>query len=183
MTTRVADLLSADVLIAARQLLGWRVRTEFDGTPTEVLLTEVEAYAGLDDPASHAYRGETKRNGSLFGGPGTLYVYRSYGIHWCMNVVVGDVATPNAVLLRGGEPIEGRDVMLRRRGRGDHVADGPGKLTQALGVTGVDDGVDLSEGPVWLIPSEAPADRRVVTTPRIGISKAVDWPWRFVLEV
>ena len=141
----------------------------------------MEAYAGLDDPASHAYRGRTKRNGALFEGPGTLYVYRSYGIHWCMNVVVGDEETPNAVLLRGGEPVEGQATMVRRRARDDHVADGPGKLTQALGVTGVDDGSDLSAGPVRLIPDEAPG-RRVVETPRIGISKAVDWPWRFILE-
>ena len=98
------------MLAAARQVLGWRLRTEFDGSPTEVILTEVEAYAGLDDPASHAYRGRTKRNGSLFAGPGTLYVYRSYGIHWCMNVVVADAATPNAVLLRGGVP---RRVLAR----------------------------------------------------------------------
>lgn len=168
------------MLNAARQLLGWRLRTEFDGSPTEVVLTEVEAYAGLDDPASHAYRGPTKRNGSLFSGPGTLYVYLSYGIHWCMNIVIGDDTTPNAVLLRGGAPVAGLEVMVERRGRENHIADGPGKLTQALGVTGDHDGTDLSRGPVLLIPSEA--EGRVVTTPRIGISKAADWPWRFVLE-
>lgn len=163
--------------------MGWRLRTEFDGKPTEVIITEVEAYAGLDDPASHAYRGRTKRNGSLFAGPGTLYVYRSYGIHWCMNVVIGGEDTPNAVLLRGGEPVDGLETMAERRGRMDHVSDGPGKLTQALGVTGDDDGGDLSRGPVRLILSEAQANRRVVTTPRIGITKAADWPWRFVLGV
>ena len=177
-----SDPLSTDVLIAARQLLGSRLRTEFGGSPTEVTITEVEAYAGLDDPASHAYRGRTRRNGSLFAGPGTLYVYLSYGIHWCMNVVIGDEETPNAVLLRGGEPIEGLDTMVMRRGRADHVADGPGKLTQALGVTGDDDGADLGRGPVWLIPGDLPPTRQVLVTPRIGISKAVDWPWRFVVE-
>ena len=177
-----SDPLSTDVLIAARQLLGSRLRTEFGGSPTEVTITEVEAYAGLDDPASLAYRGRTRRNGSLFAGPGTLYVYLSYGIHWCMNVVIGDEETPNAVLLRGGEPIEGLDTMVMRRGRADHVADGPGKLTQALGVTGDDDGADLGRGPVWLIPGDLPPTRQVLVTPRIGISKAVDWPWRFVVE-
>ena len=161
--------------------MGWRLRTEFDGEPTEVSLTEVEAYAGLDDPASHAFRGPTKRNGSLFSGPGTLYVYLSYGIHWCMNVVIADEDTPNAVLLRGGEPTVGLETMMERRGRADHVADGPGKLTQALGVTGEHDGIDLAAGPVRLIPHEAGG--RIVTTPRIGISKAVEWPWRFMLEV
>ena len=177
-----SDPLSTDVLIAARQLLGSRLRTEFGGSPTEVTITEVEAYAGLDDPASHAYRGRTRRNGSLFAGPGTLYVYLSYGIHWCMNVVIGDEETPNAVLLRGGEPIEGLDTMVMRRGRADHVADGPGKLTQALGVTGDEDGADLGRGPVWLIPGDLPPTRQVLVTPRIGISKAIDWPWRFVVE-
>ena len=177
-----SDPLSSDVLVAARQLLGWRLSTELDDEPTAVIITEVEAYAGLDDPASHAYRGRTKRNGSLFAGPGTLYVYLSYGIHWCMNVVIGDLETPNAILLRGGEPVEGLETMVRRRGRADHVADGPGKLTQALGVTGDDDGEDLVSGPVRLIPADLPSNRRVVATPRIGISKAVDWPWRFVVE-
>lgn len=170
------------MLTAARQLLGWRVRTEFGGEPTEVILNEVEAYAGLEDPASHAYRGETKRNRALFAGPGTLYVYLSYGIHWCMNVVIGDAKTPNAVLLRGGEPVEGHKVMVHRRGREDHVADGPGKLTQALGITADQDFTSLSTGPVRLSPWPAPDGSRVITTPRIGISKAADWPWRFVLE-
>lgn len=150
--------------------------------PTEVVLTEVEAYAGLDDPASHAYRGKTKRNGSLFMAPGTMYVYLSYGIHWCMNVVVEEEGTPNAVLFRGGEPAVGRDVMEERRGRADHLTDGPGKLTQALGVTAEHDGVNLGLGPVELIPSDRTPDAVIRTTPRIGISKAVDWPWRFVLE-
>jgi DNA-3-methyladenine glycosylase len=99
-----------------------------------------------------------------------------------MNVVIGDEEIPNAVLLRGGQPVEGREVMVGRRGRDDHVSDGPGKLTQALGVGGKHDGTRLSQGPVWLLPAERPAGSRVVTTPRIGISKAVDRPWRFVLE-
>jgi DNA-3-methyladenine glycosylase len=170
------------VLTAARELLGWKLRTEFNGLPTEVVVTEVEAYAGFEDPASHAYRGETPRNRSMFGPQGTLYVYRSYGIHWCMNAVIGEPGIPHAVLLRGGIPVEGIEIMQERRGRGDHLADGPGKLTQALGVGGEHDGAHLSQGPVWLLPAERPGGSRVVTTPRIGISKAVDRPWRFVLE-
>ena len=170
------------MLAAAEQLLGWRLRTEFDGEATEVSLSEVEAYAGYDDPASHAFNGETKRNRSLFAPPGTLYVYLSYGIHWCMNVVVGDEGTPNAVLLRGGVPVVGADVMERRRGRADHLADGPGKLTQALGVTDAHDGSSLSDGPVLLTPAQPPDGWTILTTPRIGISKAVDRPWRFALE-
>lgn len=167
-------------MIAARQILGWRLRTEFGGRAAEIILTEVEAYAGLTDPASHAYRGPTKRNDSLFCPAGTLYVYLSYGIHWCMNVVIGAEETPNAVLLRGGVPVEGRDIMATRRGREDHLTDGPGKLAQALGVTGDHDGTSLSHGPVRLIPAERPESPEIITTPRIGISKATDRQWRFL---
>lgn len=180
MTDELAELLASDVLSAAPALLGWRLRTEFDGEPTEVILQEVEAYVGADDPASHAYRGETDRNRSMFGPAGALYVYRSYGIHWCMNVVIGGVGVPHAVLLRGGEPTIGIDVMERRRGRGDHLTDGPGKLTEALGVTGDCDGVSLVTGPVQLLPGEPPP--RITATPRIGISKAKDRPWRFIVD-
>lgn len=175
---RLIDLLSGDVLDAARGLLGWRLRTEFDGTLTEVVLDEVEAYAGFDDPASHAYRGETNRNRAMFGPAGTLYVYRSYGLHWCMNIVVGGEGVPHAVLLRGGSPVQGIEVMRRRRGRDDHVADGPGKLTQALGVTGDHDGSSVLDGPVRLLRGSGAG--RITATPRIGITKAADRPWRFV---
>ena len=173
-------LASGEVLEVARGLLGWLIRTEFAESVTEVRLTETEAYAGDHDPASHAYRGETERNAAMFGPPGTLYVYRSYGIHWCMNVVVAPVGTPHAVLLRGGEVTMGRPVMERRRGRRDHLTDGPGKLCQALGVTGLHNGTSLSEGPVRLVPGTLPSSYRVSATPRIGISRAADLPWRFV---
>jgi DNA-3-methyladenine glycosylase len=178
----LTPLLQGSVLDVARRLLGMRLRTEIEHEPTEVTLTEVEAYAGTDDPASHAYRGRTRRNASMFGPPGTLYVYRSYGIHWCMNVVTGPPGLPHAVLLRGGRPSEGRAVMERRRGRSDHLADGPGKLTQALGVEGAMDGTSVVDGPVRLLPGEPDATGIVRATPRIGISHAVENPWRFVLE-
>ncbi len=167
------------VLDVAPRLLGMRLRTDFRGEITEVVLTEVEAYAGELDPASHAYRGRTARNGAMFGPPGTLYVYRSYGLHWCMNIVTGDTGVPHAVLLRAGTPVEGIPVMQRRRGRTDHLSDGPGKLAAALGVTGEHDGASVLDGPVRLLPG----DREVVdvlATPRIGISRAADRPWRFV---
>ena len=123
------QLLEGDVTVVAPRLLGDRMMTEFGGETTEVMLTEVEADAGERDPASHAYRGRTNRNRSMFGPAGTLYVYRSYGIHWCMNLVVAETGVPYAILLRGGIPLAGRPVMERRRGRADHLADGPGKLT------------------------------------------------------
>lgn len=172
-------LLTSHVLDVAPRLLGWRLRTEF-GVVTEVRLLEVEAYIGEADPASHAYRGPTNRNQSMFLEAGTLYVYRSYGIHWCMNVVVEETGVPHAVLLRGGEPLIGAEEMARRRGRTDHLADGPGKLAEALGVKGDHDGTSLIHGPVRLIADELPDGYRVETTPRIGISKAVEEPWRFL---
>lgn len=161
-------------------LLGMRLRTEFPPGPTEVLINEVEAYAGPRDPASHAYRGRTPRNGSMFGTGGRLYVYRSYGVHWCMNIVTGGEGDPSAVLVRGGVPLVGVEIMIERRGRTTHLADGPGKLTQALGVTGDCDGTSVFLGPVVLLGE--PGQRHdAVASPRIGISKAVERPWRFSL--
>jgi DNA-3-methyladenine glycosylase len=174
-------LLAGDVLTVAAGLLGWTLRSTIGGTPTAVTITETEAYAGSDDPASHAYRGATERNASMFGRAGLLYVYRSYGIHWCMNVVVGEIGVAHAVLLRGGELTAGSDVAVVRRGRPDHLTDGPGKLCQALGVTGAHDGSDLRSGPVRLEPGPGIGTRRIETTPRIGISKAKAELWRFVV--
>jgi DNA-3-methyladenine glycosylase len=176
----VEALLAGPVIEVAPRLIGMRIRTEIGGAVTEVMLTEVEAYAGEQDPASHAFRGRTARNGAMFGPPGTLYVYRSYGLHWCMNVVTGMMGLPHAVLLRGGVPVAGEDTMVRRRGRRDHIADGPGKLTQALGVAGDHDGTSVLDGPVRLLAGVVP-EGTIVATPRIGITKAADRPWRFVL--
>jgi DNA-3-methyladenine glycosylase len=173
-------LLDGDVFTVAQRLLGARIRTSFRGAVTEIMLTEVEAYAGSDDPASHAYRGPTPRNEAMFGSPGLLYVYRSYGLHWCMNIVVGEEGLPHAVLLRGGEVTEGLGTIQHRRGRRDHLTNGPGKLCEALGVTGDHDGTSVIDGPVRLVPGNLPVDRRILATPRIGISKAVDNPWRYV---
>lgn len=146
-----------------------------------VRLTEVEAYGGTNDPASHAHRGRTPRTLPMFDTEGTLYVYRSYGIHWCMNIVTGPKGTAGAVLLRGGVIDRGRSVAEARRGRQDHLADGPGKLCQALGVTGALSGTSIGEGPVdiELGPDQDPS--AIVATPRIGISVARDRPWRYLL--
>jgi DNA-3-methyladenine glycosylase len=173
-------ILGRTSLEAAPLLLGRRLTTRIGGVSTAIALTEVEAYMGEEDPASHAHRGRTPRNGSMFGPPGTLYVYRSYGIHWCMNVTCGPAGVAMAVLLRGGVILEGRDQITRRRGRADHLTDGPGKLCQALGVTGAHDGISVTGGPVTL--GEPALVGRVTTGPRIGISKATSRPWRFVLE-
>ncbi len=173
--------LAGDILDVAAALLGWRLVGDLDGERVVAEIVEVEAYAGETDPASHAYRGRTPRNGSMFGPPGTLYVYRSYGIHWCMNVVAGETGVARAVLLRGAEIVEGVDIAARRRGRDDHLADGPGKLTQALGVSDAMDGHDLRRAPLRLVEPRRRA-KSFVTGPRIGISKATDRPWRFVVD-
>lgn len=173
-----ADLswLGAPADEVAPRLLGMVLSTNVDGTTTSVEITETEAYLP-HDPASHTFRGPTPRNAPMFGDPGGVYVYRSYGIHWCVNIVTGPVGSGEAVLIRGGEPIEGRATMTRRRGRADHLTDGPGKLCQALGIDGSFTGTFLGER---LALSGEPGIRDWRATPRIGITVAVDHPLRFV---
>ena len=180
MTDGLRAILRGPVDAAAPELLGRRLVSEIGGTRVEVIIIEVEAYGGGSDPASHAYRGPTPRTGVMFGPPGHLYVYRSYGIHWCMNVSSGPAGTAAAVLLRGGRPVAGLDHMERRRGRSDHLTDGPGKLCQALGVTGEQNGLSLFDGPIRLAPGPR-EEGTIIATPRIGISKATGRKWRFVL--
>lgn len=152
------------------------------------MIVETEAYLGVSDPASHAWRGRrTRMHAGIWASPGTWYVYRSYGIHWCLNLTCGPADLGAAVLIRAVEPREGIATMRRRRGgiRLDHrLADGPGKLAQALGVTGAADGLrDETGAPLRLeARDEAAHGRPVLVTPRIGISRAADWPMRFVLQ-
>lgn len=156
------------------------------------LIVEVEAYEGADDPASHAFRGPTPRNGVMFGRHGHLYVYRSYGMHWCANVVCGPVGEASAVLVRAVEPVAGIEAMWIDRPRARRVSDlgsGPGKLCAALGIDGGHDGADLLDprSPVRLVPPvgagppHGAPEPVVVSGPRIGISRAVERPWRFAL--
>ena len=156
--------------------MGWSLLVDGVGG----VLVETEAYAP-DDPASHSFGGETRRNATMFGPAGRLYVYRSYGIHWCANIVCGDEGTGAAVLLRALEPTSGVPEMRARRGIEDArlLAAGPGRLTQALGITSEHDGADLSRAPFSLTPPAAPPE--VVASPRIGITRAVDQPWRYSL--
>ncbi len=147
-----------------------------------VRLTEVEAYDGANDPASHAYRGPTPRNSIMFGPPGFLYLYFSYGMHWAANVVCGPDGRSSAVLLRAGEVVDGIELARSRRPattRDRDLARGPGRLTQALGLTGDQLGSDLfGAGPVTLTPAAA-APAEVTTGPRVGVSVAADRPWRY----
>ena len=180
MDRSVEQFLSQDALEVAPQLLGWTFSTTIDDLVTSVLLIEVEAYMGSDDPASHAHRGRTPRTEPMFHGGGVIYVYFVYGNHHCVNIVTGPEGSAQAVLLRGGIPIEGRATMERRRGRSENLANGPGRLGQALGLTTRHSGMPIDGGMVSLRPGTPSGT--VKATPRIGISKAVDRPWRFVLE-
>lgn len=171
------------VLEVAPDLLGRVLVRELpDGTRLAVRLVETEAYR-QDDAASHSFRGPTPSNATMFGPPGHLYVYFTYGMHHCMNAVTSSGEGASAVLLRAGEPLLGIDEMRRRRG-GRGVVDlcrGPARLCQALGVDRTLDGTDLVRGGAVWIGAGSSSASPMVTTPRIGIRRDADRPWRFVL--
>jgi DNA-3-methyladenine glycosylase len=182
------ELLKGRAPAVAPRLLGWRLQTHSADGVVCVELTELEAYDGPGDPASHAFRGETARNRVMFGPPGHLYVYFSYGMHWCANIVCGPDGTASAVLLRSGRVVDG--VELARARRGGRVADrslarGPATMTQALGIGRADLGADILRGGsrIELLPPEgASIAREVSSGPRVGVSAAADRPWRFWLS-
>jgi DNA-3-methyladenine glycosylase len=178
------DFFAADVRAVARDLLGARLVSTVGNGRASGVIVETEAYLGADDPASHAATrtGRTPRNAVMFGPPGRAYVYRIYGMHWCLNVVTGSVGHAQAVLLRGLEPLEGVDLMVSRRGRPRDLASGPGRLCQALGVDGRLYGHDLESPPLQLLPGWPVPDGEVVVTGRIGVREAADWPLRFCVR-
>jgi len=145
-------------------------------------IVETEAYTS-DDPASHSFRGETPRNRTMFGRPGRLYVYRSYGIHWCANVVTGSAGDGQAVLLRALSIVAGLAIARDRRGDRTFrdLANGPGKLCQALAIDGTHDGTDVTTGgsSIMIVDDGVPFPPDPIVGPRVGLSKAVDVPWRF----
>ena len=177
-------MLAGPAEVAARALLGCRLTA---GGVT-VRLTEVEAYAGEADPASHAYRGRTRRNEVMYGPPGFAYVYFTYGMHWCLNVVCGQSGHASAVLLRAGTVVDGLDAARARRPavRPDRdLARGPARLTMTLGIDGSYYGRDLldrSSG-LWLRPPVSTVDPSTVRCgPRVGVTGGHDTPWRFWLD-
>jgi DNA-3-methyladenine glycosylase len=195
-------------LEVAPKLLGMVLRRTTDEGTVAVRITEVEAYDGPNDPGSHAYRGETARNAVMFGPPGFLYVYFTYGMHFCMNVVVGPAGNPSAVLLRAGEVIEGADLARARRGQpipekvafnqttggvrqgpvtkgpkpnpDRDLARGPARLCVALGIGREGNGADLlaKDSPIQLLTGPG-FDGEPSTGPRVGLREAADRPWRF----
>jgi len=168
----------------ARDLLGAVIECRAGAARTRARIVEVEAYLGPHDPSCHSAVGQTMRNRHLHGPPGTAYVYRIYGMHWCVNAVTREPGFGSAVLIRAVAPLAGLAAIRRRRGTAAprDLTNGPGKLCQALGITGVLDGARLDRGPLRLLGGPAVADEDVRVTPRIGISQATDWPLRFLVH-
>ena len=162
------------------------VQAGVGGAEVAVRLTEVEAYEGRDDPASHAYRGPTPRTAVMFGPPGHLYCYFTYGMHWCANVVCGPDGQASAVLLRAGEVIRGADIAAARRPAARQARDlarGPARLAACLGLGGAHTGLDLCDRHSEVVLASMPTQPPVVicTGPRVGIRAATERPWRFWL--
>ena len=184
------DFYDRPVLEVARELLGRVVAHDGPEGRVAVRLTEVEAYAGPRDPGSHAFRGRTPRNAVMFGPPGFVYVYFTYGMHWCMNLVCGAPGEPSAVLLRAGEVVDGQDLAQVRRPSARAVRDlarGPARLTQALGVDKRYDGADATDpaSALRLLPGDLrrPPRRAVRRGPRVGVAGAgAARPSRFWLD-
>jgi DNA-3-methyladenine glycosylase len=179
-----AQFYDRDAAIVARELLGAVLHVRVDGAHTSGVIVETEAYLGPHDPACHAVAGRTARTWHLFGPPGRAYVYRIYGLHWCVNAVTREDGFGSAVLLRAVRPLEGLEVMRARRPRARRDRDlcnGPGKLCAAFGITRAFDGASLQSDTLAIRAGAPVPDALVAVTPRIGISKAVEWPLRFVV--
>lgn len=181
-----AGFYNRDPAVVARELLGAVLRREDALGALSGRIVETEAYLGPHDPASHSAVGRTARTWHMFGPPGTAYVYFVYGMHWCVNAVTREEGFGSAVLIRAITPLEGLERMRQRRlraRRDAHLCDGPAKLCAALGIDRALDGAMLTGGSALTIHSGEPVpDNQVVVGPRIGISKAVEWPLRFFVR-
>jgi DNA-3-methyladenine glycosylase len=178
------DVIGRRAPEAAADLLGWRLTHRTSEGVVTVELTEVEAYDGEQDPASHAGRGRTPRNAIMYGPPGAMYVYFSYGMHWCANIVCGPEGQASAVLLRAGRVVDGEDLARVRRGprvAERSLARGPACLTQALGIGRAQNGADLVHDPAYALapPSVSLPPAAISSGPRVGVTLAPDVPWRF----
>jgi DNA-3-methyladenine glycosylase len=181
-----------DTLMVARELLGmYLVHNSKEGTSVGIIV-EAEAYIGPNDAASHAYRGRTSRNEVMFGPGGYAYVYFIYGMHYCFNIVTQKADFPAAVLVRALEPVEGIDLMARRRGIPQitgktqiNLTNGPAKLCEAMGIDKSVNGADLCGNELFITTPEKPASFKIITTPRINIDyagEAIEYPWRFLAK-
>ena len=170
--------------VVSRDLLGAVLECRTPDGIVSGRIVETEAYVGEHDPACHAAAGLTERTRWLYGAPGTAYVYFIYGVHWCFNAVTRAAGHPSAVLVRAIEPIAGVDIMRRRRpaARNDRdLTNGPGKLCAALGIDGRHNGLRLDRLPVRIRAGEPVPDSEVMVSPRIGITRAADWPLRWYI--
>ncbi|MFC4913521.1 DNA-3-methyladenine glycosylase [Actinomadura gamaensis] len=180
------SFFDAPVETVAPRLLGSvLVHTTADG-PVGVRLTEVEAYAGPRDPASHAYKGQTARNAVMFGPPGHAYVYFTYGMHYCANLVCGPAGTASGILLRAGEIVEGRELAAARRPNSSvrDLARGPARLCNALAIARPENGLDVCDpaGALCILPGDPVAPASIRTGPRVGVNGGKDTPWRFWID-
>ena len=169
----------------ARELLGSVLECATDDGITRGRIVETEAYLGPDDPACHAVAGLTARTQHLFGPPGLAYVYLIYGMYWCFNAVTRERGHGAAVLVRAVHPVHGVDLMKRRRpsvARDRDLTNGPGKLSLAMGIVGSMSGTSLRQGPIVIRAGEPVDDADVVVTPRVGITRAAEWPLRFLVR-
>ena len=183
MTTPILNqaFFARDVRVVARELLGCRLTYVSNEGTAGGTIVETEAYLGARDPASHAFRGQTKRNAVMFGPAAHAYIYFTYGMHYCFNVVTGVDGVGDAVLIRALEPTVGLELMQTRRGQVDdrQLTNGPAKLVQALGITKADYGRNVLEPPLVITTGTKP--RHVSTSPRIGITNAQDKLWRYYI--
>ena len=181
-----ASFYNRPTLTVARELLGARLVRILDGVKLVGIVSETEAYFGFDDLASHAKAGRTIRTAPMFGAPGYAYVYFTYGNHWMLNAVTEQEGFPAAVLIRAMQPIEGVDVMMERRSGRDTL--GPGKLTQALGITKSENNVNLTESDsgLWIEAGQFIPEKSVTIGVRVGLNKTPEpWlskPWRFLIK-
>ncbi len=174
-----------NVVEVARSLLGAVLAHYSDEGFTAGIIVETEAYRGSDDPACHAARGKTPRNYVMFGPPGRAYVYFIYGNHYCFNVVTGTEGQGEAVLIRALEPLDGLELMRKRRGMGHKIINltsGPGKLCAAMGISREHNGITVLAPPLFIASGIGVEDARVAVSTRIGIKQGRDIPWRFYLK-
>ena len=179
------EFYARDTEIVARDMLGCVLECDTEDGRASGIIVETEAYIGEHDAACHAAAGLTKRTEPLYGPPGNAYVYFIYGMHWCINAVTRARGLPSAVLIRSLEPLEGVELMRRRRPRARtdrELTNGPGKLCAALGIDNRMNGIPLQGRPVVIRAGRSVPDRDVVVTPRIGITQAADWPLRYFVR-
>ena len=180
-----SSFYTCDTLTVARELLAKRLVRRIEESELVGRIVEVEAYGGADDPASHAYRGMTPRNQVMFGKGGFAYVYFTYGKHYCLNVTTEKEGVPGAVLIRALQPVSGIEMMRRnrRRKRLRYLTNGPGKLTEAMGITKRQNGLDLTKGgELFIREPQVEEDFEEVSTGRVGIRVGVEKPWRFYIK-